>query len=146
MHGKSGKPRLVPLHASTQKVLSDYKSYRDRLTAGSPSCYFFRTRKQGTRLRASSVRRVFYPLSRQIGLRDPSAKHGPRLHDFRHRFAVKTLLQWYKSGEDVERLLPVLSTYLGHVHVSCTYWYLTAYPELMGQALDRLERRWEVQS
>jgi integrase/recombinase XerD len=85
-------------------------------------------------------------LSRQIGLRDSNSSKGPRLHDFRHRFAVQTLLQWYRAGEDVERRLPILSTYLGHVHVSDTYWYLTACPELMGLAVQRLEQRWEVMS
>jgi integrase len=111
-----------------------------------PSCYFFRIRKSGQRLHRATVTQTFYSLSRQIGLRDPSSSHGPRLHDFRHRFAVQTLLGWYRSGEDAERRLPVLSTYLGHVHVGDTYWYLSAYPELMGKALSRLEQRWEVQS
>ena len=59
---------------------------------------------------------------------------------------VEMLLRWYRAGEDVERRLPILSTYLGHVHVSDTYWYLTACPELMGLAVKRLEHRWEVQS
>ena len=89
------------------------------------------------------VHRTFYVLSRQIGLRGPSARHGPRLHDFRHRFALQTLLHWYRSGREIEPLLPILSTYLGHVHVSDTYWYLSACPELMGLAVERLERRWE---
>jgi len=73
-------------------------------------------------------------LSKQIGLRGPSDKHGPRIHDLRHRFATMTLLRWYRSGKDVERRLPFLSAYLGHVHVSDTYWYLSAWPELMQQA------------
>jgi integrase len=64
------------------------------------------------------------------------------LHDFRHRFAIETLLTWYRSGEDAERRLPVLSTYLGHVSIENTYWYLTACPELMGEAVKRLETRW----
>jgi integrase/recombinase XerD len=68
------------------------------------------------------------------------------MRHFRHRFAVGTLIEWYRSGQNVERRLPVLSTYLGHVHVSDTYWYLTACPELMGLAVERLERRWEGQS
>ena len=71
------------------------------------------------------------------------AGHGPRLHDFRHRFAVETLLGWYRSGQDVERRLPMLSTYLGHVHISDTYWYLSAHPALMNLAMTRLEQRWE---
>ena len=82
----------------------------------------------------------------KIGLRAPSASHGPRLHDLRHRFAMRTLVQWYRSGQEVERRLPVLSTYLGHVHVADTYWYLTACPELMGLVVKRLEKRWEGQS
>jgi len=63
-----------------------------------------------------------------------------------HRFALETLIRWYRSGQDPERLLPILSTYLGHVHVADTYWYLTACPELMGLVVKRLEKRWEGQS
>lgn len=142
---KFGKSRLVPIHASTQKVLSDYATRRDRLLGRRPTPYFF-VSKRGTRLDGGEVRRTFYDLSRRIGLRGASASHGPRLHDFRHRFAVKTLIQWYRSGQDPERRLPILSTYLGHVHVADTYWYLTACPELMGLVVKRLEKRWEGQS
>ena len=71
------------------------------------------------------------------------ASRGPRLHDFRHRFAVETLLRWYRNGEDPKRRLPILSTYLGHAHVTDTYWYLTGTPELLGAAAKRLEKRWE---
>ncbi len=141
---KSGKSRLVPLHASTRQVLADYKSRRDDFLAGRPATSFFIS-QLGNHLDPGNVHRTFYLLSRQIGLRDPDSSSGPRLHDFRHRFAVETLLRWYRAGEDVERRLPVLSTYLGHVHVSDTYWYLTACPELMGLAVKRLERRWEEQ-
>lgn len=141
---KFGKSRLVPIHASTQKVLSEYLRYRDSAFTRELS-YFF-VSKRGNRLDRGEVRRTFYALSREIGLRDPTASHGPRLHDFRHRLAVRTLVQWYRSGQDVERRLPVLSTYLGHVHVSDTYWYLTACPELMGLAVKRLEKHWEGQS
>jgi hypothetical protein len=65
------------------------------------------------------------------------------LHDLRHGFASKTLLSWYRAGEDAERRLPILSAYLGHVHWSDTFWYLSALPELMHEAMSRLERRWE---
>jgi integrase/recombinase XerD len=84
----------------------------------------------------TSVHSTFY-------LRGLSASHGPRLDDFRHRFAVKTLLHWYRTGLEIEPRLPILSTYLGHVRVSHTYWYLSAVPELMGEAVHRLERHWE---
>jgi integrase/recombinase XerD len=142
---KFGKSRLVPIHASTQKVLSAYASERDRFLVGRPASFFFVSR-QGRPLEPSQVRRTFYKLSRRTGLRGASASHGPRLHDFRHRFAVETLVQWYRSNQDVERRLPILSTYLGHVHVSDTYWYLTACPELMGLVVKRLEKRWEEQA
>jgi integrase len=89
------------------------------------------------------VHRAFYTLSRQIGLRGVDDSRGPRLHDFRHRFAVQTLLRWYRNGEDPKRRLPILSTYLGHAHVTDTYWYLTGTPELLRAAGDRLEKRWE---
>ena len=86
---------------------------------------------------------MFYVLSRQIGIRGTSASRGPRLHDFRHRFAVQSLLHWHRAGEDVRRRLPVLSTYLGHGHVTDTYWYVTGTPELMAAVGSRLDKRWE---
>lgn len=139
---KFGKSRLVPIHASTRTILEEYRLRRERLLAGRTASAFFITR-YGHALDIGDIHRTFYRLSRQIGLRGETASQGPRLHDFRHRFAVQTLLRWYRSGEDVERRLPVLSTYLGHVHVADTYWYLSACPELMGLAVARLEQRWE---
>lgn len=138
---KFGKSRLIPLHPSTQKALSAYAQHRDCFFGKKPVSHFF-VSSCGTRLDGGHVRRTFYHLSHQIGLRDVSASHGPRLHDFRHRFAVQTLLRWYRTGKDVERRLPVLSTYLGHAHVTDTYWYLTSTPELMGAAGKRMEERW----
>lgn len=142
---KFGKSRLIPLHASTCHVLAEYIARRERLwQARTVSSYLFVSSK-GNRIDGATIHRVFYALSRQIGLRGPHDSHGPRLHDMRHRFAMKTLLHWYRSGEDVERRLPILSAYLGHVHVSDTFWYLSAWPELMQEAMSRLERRWEDQ-
>ena len=143
---KFGKSRLIPLHASTRRVLADYLARRARQWAGrSVSSYVF-VSSRGTRLDGGDIRRTFYTVSRQIGLRGPSDHHGPRLHDLRHRFAVTTLVRWYRAGEDAERRLPILSAYLGHVHVSDTYWYLSAWPELMREAMVRLERCWKGQS
>jgi integrase len=90
-------------------------------------------------LNVNTFEQRFVQLSKRIGLRQPNDRTGPRLHDFRHRFAVQTLLHWYRQGEDVQQRLPQLSTYLGHVKVSDTYWYLTAVPELMHLAMQRLE-------
>jgi integrase len=138
---KFGKSRLVPIHSSTAEELTKYARERDRVFRRN-LIYFFVTRR-GNRFTAGAIRHVFHRLSRQIGLRSPNASHGPRLHDFRHSFAVKTLVNWYRSGEKVEQCLPVLSTYLGHRNVTDTYWYLTACPELLGLAVTRFERHWE---
>lgn len=135
---KFGKSRLLPLHPTTQEALRHYVAERDRCypIPQSPS---FLVSEHGARLTHWAVRATFVALSRQIGLRGPADSHGPRLHDFRHRFAVGVLLRWYQQGVDVERHLPELSTYLGHVKVSDTYWYLSATPELLQFALNRLE-------
>jgi integrase/recombinase XerD len=138
---KFGKSRLVPLHPSTQEAPA-YAERRDQVYARRPVSYFF-VSSHATRLIERNVSKIFRNLSRQIGTRDPNAGHGPRLHDFRHRFAAETLLGWYRNGEQVSRRLPVLSTYLGHVNVSCTYWYLSNTPELMAAATELLEARWK---
>ena len=140
---KFGKSRLVPLHASTCKVLADYAKRRDERFGVRAEGHFL-VKLNGNRLDKGEVHRAFYILSRQIGLRAVDASRGPRLHDFRHRFAVETLLRWYRNGEDPKRRLPILSTYLGHAHVTDTYWYLTGTPELLGAAAKRLEKRWEA--
>jgi len=145
-NAKFGKTRLVPLHVSTCKTLANYITRRQHhWTDRCISSYLF-VSSRGNRLDGGQIHRVFYALSRQIGLRGPSDSHGPRLHDFRHRFATNTLVNWYRSEQDPERLLPVLSAYLGHVHVADTQWYLESSPELMGEAMSRLEDRWEKQS
>ncbi len=140
---KFGKSRLVPLHASTCKVLAEYMERRQRHWAGRPVSSYLFVSSWGNRLDNGQIHRAFYVLSRQIGLRDASDRHGPRLHDLRHRFATSTLVNWYRSDQDPERLLPLLSAYLGHVHVADTQWYLEGSPELMREAMHRLERRWE---
>ena len=122
---------------------ADYITRRERFWAARPVSSYLFVSHRGNRLDSGEIHRTFYALSRQIGLRGPSDSHGPRLHDMRHRFAVKTLLRWYRAGEDAEQRLPILSAYLGHVHVSDTFWYLSAWPELMREAMLRLERRWE---
>lgn len=140
---KFGKTRLVPIHLTTKEVLIKYQACRERFVAADCSPTAFFATSTGNHLDIGDIHRTFYKLSQQIGLRAVGASHGPRLHDFRHRFAVQTLLRWYQTGDDAERRLPILSTYLGHVHVADTYWYLSACPELMGQAVSRLEQRWE---
>ena len=138
---KFNKSRLIPLHTTTRDVLTQYAEHRDRLVP-SPRSSCFLLNDCGRCLERSTVLRTFHDLSRQIGLRGPSEHTGPRIHDLRHRFALNTLIQWYRAGEDIERRLPVLSTFLGHTHVADTYWYLSVHPELMGLATSRLEQRW----
>lgn len=139
---KFGKSRLVPLHATTCKVLADYITRRNRHWAGRPVSSYLFVSSWGNRLDDGAIHRTFYALSRQIGLRGVSDSHGPRLQDMRHAFATNTLVRWYKSHQDPERRLPILSAYLGHVHVADTQWYLSASPELMREAMRRLEHRW----
>lgn len=140
---KFGKSRFVPLHATTCKVLAAYIARRQRHWADRPvSSYLFVT-GWGNRLDGGEIHRTFYALSRQVGLRGATDSHGPRLHDMRHAFASNTLLRWYQNDQDPERLLPILSTYLGHVHVADTQWYLSSSPALMREAMRRLNRHWE---
>ncbi|MGU4701458.1 tyrosine-type recombinase/integrase [Burkholderia cepacia] len=139
---KLGKSRLIPLHASTCKVLANYIAQRERHWAGRPVSSYLFVSSWGNRLDSGQIHRAFYALSRQIGLRGVSDSHGPRLHDMRHLFATKTLVRWYQSDQDPERRLPILSAYLGHAHVEDTQWYLSGSPELMREAMRRLEQRW----
>ena len=137
---KFGKSRLVPLHATSVVVLADYHCRRDHFLAGRAPHHWF-VNGQGNRLGYDSVRDVFHQLT--AALPDQNRRRRPRLHDLRHHFAISTLMRWYREGQDVERQLPVLSAFLGHVEVRDTYWYLYACPELLGSAKERLERRWE---
>jgi integrase len=135
---KFRKSRLLPLHPSTQRTLQQYECRRNQICLNRRDPNFFLS-DCGARLDNSTVRYTFINISRQIGIRGPLDNRGPRLHDFRHSFAVKTLLNWYRNGVDAERELPKLATYLGHTHVSYTYWYLSSIPELMRLALKRME-------
>ncbi|MCP4752141.1 MAG: tyrosine-type recombinase/integrase [Proteobacteria bacterium] len=134
---KFGKSRLVAIHPSTRGILQVYEKRRNRIFPNPYDGSFFISDK-GIRLTDDSVRWTFVKLSRQIGLRCPGDSHGPRLHDFRHRFAVHTLLNWYRTGANIEQQMPKLAAYLGHTHVNDTYWYLSAVPELTELATMRL--------
>lgn len=127
-HTKFRTSRCLPLHPTTRQALCRYVDLRHRVHPILQSPAFF-VSAQGTRVTTWAVRATFVRLSRQIGLRGPRDSHGPRVHDLRHRFAVQTLVHWYQAGGDVDRHLPELSTYLGHVKVRDTYWYLSAPPE-----------------
>jgi integrase len=140
---KFTKSRLVPLHPSAVLALRRYAVLRDACLAKRPCCgpYFLPTGR-GIKFAASELHWAFIAISRTVGLRTPQTRQGPRLHDLRHRFATETLLRWSRTGTEIEREMPTLSTYLGHSNISDTYWYLSAHPELLGHAALRLERRW----
>ncbi len=138
-HAKFDKSREVALHSTTLDALRRYAKERDRRFPGASVPAFFVSRRN-TRLIYQNVHFTFHRLVGRAGLADRKP-HRPRIHDLRHSFALWTLRDWYRAGVDVERRLPLLSTYLGHVAPSTTYWYLQTAPELMELAAKRLEER-----
>ena len=136
---KFGKSRLLPLHPTTVAALQAYLQARDRLlpTPASPALLLSTV---GTRLGYNNVWRTFHRLLGQAHITARSASCQPRIHDLRHSFAVATMLDGYARGDDVQALLPRLSTYLGHADPKHTYWYLHAAPELLTLAAHRLDR------
>jgi integrase/recombinase XerD len=138
-HSKFDKSRLVPLHPSACDALNRYARLRDRIFPQPKDKRFFIS-ETGAGLSVWTAQKAFHKLAGSIGLRKPRMEHPPRLHDFRHGFAIRTLERLYRTGADVERQLPVLATYLGHVDVVGTYWYLTATPELLRLAKLRSDR------
>lgn len=134
---KFGKSRELPLHASTVLALRRYTRLRDRLCP-QPTTAAALISPAGTRLIYCNVHATFRTLRDHVGLRPRSASCRPRIHDVRHTFAVRTVLEWYRAGVDMQPRMPLLSTYLGHVHPKDTYWYLSAAPELLAIAASRL--------
>lgn len=139
VHGKYGKTRELPLHQTTVDALGRYLRRCDR-PPSLPGNRALLVSEAGTRLVASNVQHAFGRMRAHAGLRPRSAACRPRMHDARHSFAVRTLLDAYRCGADVGGRLALLSTYLGHVEPSMTYWYLDASPELMALAAEQLER------
>ena len=134
---KFGKSREIAVHPSTVAALEAYSRYRNELIQNPSSPSFFVSRA-GARLIHHVVEHTYRFLVRQAGLHHPSPGRRPRLHDFRHTFAVRTVLDWYRDGVDVAAHFPLLSTYLGHVNPLSTYWYFSATPELLALASKRL--------
>jgi len=133
---KFNRSRLVPLHPTTTAALGAYAAHRDRLCPRPRAGTFF-VSSVGTALIKGGLDKTFVKLTTTIGLR--SGDVAPRIHDLRHSFAVKTLIDWHRCGVDVGARMAVLSTYMGHVCPASTYWYLSAAPELMELAARRLE-------
>jgi integrase/recombinase XerD len=134
---KFGKSRMVPLQPSVLAALQRYARLRDEVHREPTTVSFF-VSTRGNRMVYPTIHAVFRNLCDSAGI-GAEATSPPRIHDLRHTFAVRTLLGWYRAGEDVDARLPVLSTYLGHRDPRWTYWYLSAAPELLALAARRLE-------
>ena len=141
---KFGKSREVPLHPSALDALRRYGQHRDRLCP-TPVVESFFVSIRGTRLNYSVIHPTFAKLARQAGLQHRSPRCRPRIHDVRHSFAVRALVDCYAAGGDTQALLPLLSTFMGHADPKSTYWYLSAAPELMNLAGRRLEDAFEAE-
>jgi integrase len=137
-HGKFGKARELALHPTTLDALRRYQRLRDRLAPVTGTSALF-VSMAGTRLIYCNVHHAFHRLVRLAGLTARSGSCRPRIHDLRHSFAVAAMLEAYAAGQDGQTRLTLLSTWLGHVHPGSTYWYLSASPELMAAAGQRLE-------
>ena len=126
---KSRRERILPLHPATVKALADYDELRSRRHPGAAT-FFVSIR--GTML-------CYHPVL--VAFRQACAAAGiparARIHDLRHSMAVTTLLNWYRSGQDIDAEIPALPGYLGHVNPDGTYWYISAVPELMQPAAGR---------
>jgi len=139
---KFHKTRLVPVGLKLNQAMAQYCAQRKE--AGHPQnadAPFFVLRR-GAPLSVQIVEQAFTRLRRYagVGRADDGARHQPRLHDMRHSFAVRRLTSWYQQGADVQKLLPHLATYLGHVSIAATQVYLTMTPELLHAASLRFER------
>jgi integrase/recombinase XerD len=137
-HAKFSKHRLVPLHPSAVRALARYRDLRRQLLPRPASPALF-VSTAGTRLLHSNISLTFARLLDQVGLTRRSSSCRPRIHDLRHSFAVASLLDWYRNGADIPAMMPRLSTYLGHSDPRHTFWYLSAAPELMALAGQRLQ-------
>ena len=138
---KFDKTRFVPVGPQLTRALEKYATQRQASGASQTGEAPFFVNRDGTPLAARTVSKAFVHLRRAAGVsREPEARYQPRLHDLRHAFAVHRLTAWYREGADVQRLLPLLSTYLGHVSVAATQLYLSMTPELLHEAALRFER------
>ena len=136
--GKGGATRQLPLHASTTAAVRAYLQRRDRRSTARTTALLISP--AGTRLLYCNVQWTFQKLLRQAGIEARSSSCRPRIHDLRHSFAVSSLLDAYTRDLDIDRRLTLLATYLGHRSPAGTYWYLSAAPELLAAALERLDR------
>jgi len=137
---KNHRQREVWLHPGATAALTEYTRVRDQRSRAPAAPAFF-VSSWGRPLLKECFWHTFAVLIKQAGLEGRGERVRPRPHDLRHTFAVRTLIGWYRAGENIDRRMPALSTYLGHVSPESTYWYLQSVPELIALATERLERR-----
>ncbi len=133
--GKYGRIRLVALQSTTVQALTGYLRIRASRAAPAGPLLIGET---GHRLNLTMARNIFRSLTRQCRLAPQPGCGAPRLHDFRHRFAVTTLIDAHRQGRDVDACIAVLATHLGHISPVHTYWYLTITPELTDAVSERV--------
>lgn len=136
--GKQRRDRDVPVHQTTTDALRRYVRLRDRSFRRPDTPAFFIS-ATGARITGRMFSKTFRKLIAQVEPPDGCEQAHRRPHDLRHSFAVRTLLGWHEAGTDVDRAMPLLSTYLGHSNPSSSYWYLQASPELMALVARRLD-------
>jgi integrase/recombinase XerC len=136
---KFHKSRCLPIHASVVQALTQYRRMRDRHADADPDAPFFVSRIGGF-LRRDTVEKVFQRMRSGLGWRARGDHAHPRLHDMRHTMVVRRVQLWHEEGVSVEHAMFWLCTYLGHVKISDTYWYLTGVPELMDIVGAQFER------
>jgi integrase len=135
------KERLVPIGSGLLKALVEYTERPGRKVGRRGGGMPFLASRTGNRLCQATVQGAFERIRREAKvLRHNGGRFQPRLHDLRHTFAVNCLTEWYRAGADVQKLLPYLSTYLGHKHLSGTVFYLSMTRELLHEANKRFER------
>lgn len=140
---KFGKSRMVPLHPSVIGPLAAYRALRRQHVQPRPQMTFFvgsRGVRRGEPLGDRQVHRMFCQLREELGWIDRGGHGQPRVHDLRHSFAVRRMILWHQQGANLDQRMLALSTYMGHINISSTYWYLSGVPELMALAGARFER------
>ena len=139
-NAKFYKSRLVPVGSQLADRLRNYVEIRANRPFSQGRASTFLANMDGTPLHKDTVYNAFVRLLRHAGIESTDgSRQAPRLHSLRHSFAVHQLTDWYRQGADVQRLLPVLSTYLGHARLRHTQVYLSMTPELLHQAALRFE-------
>ena len=140
--GKSNRSRIIPVHPSTIKALSQYLLERGKkLPANQDSPFFINKDKR--RVTHAAIWKIFNSALVRLNLREIKQSKGPRIHDLRHTFSVNSIINFYNNGTNIENNIYALSVYLGHKSLRCTYYYLTAVPRLMSIALDKVNQKLE---